>query len=424
MATAAQAPQTSQETRKARTAGADVAPESAPEAAGARDPRFSAADVDTRRERLYRQWEQYLLREARDTYAARERNWPWDLSNVAAYERSLAGPRRRWRALLGGWPRQRPPLAPRVELLATEEATGGRYRLERVWFTALPGVEVDALLLTPPAPPVNGARTARAAVLVQHGLSGTPEEVVGVIPGAEANAYRRIGIRLAERGFIVFAPHMVGGFGRPEFGQTYVAALAGKAQGRARTQLNRIAIEYGRTLMGLEMLMLARAVDFLAARPDVDAGRIGMFGLSQGGQSALWFPALDTRIAATVVSGYFNQRFGKQLIPSERYTAYLGTEEEDKFLMGRLQFGGDAELASLVCPRPLFVEHGKKDGIGWWEYVQEEFGRVQTIYERLGIGERAAIGLHEAGHIADGEESLPFLERWLSPQQGPPTGAG
>lgn len=418
MATATPPPHTGQ------TSPAVAASEAAPGASGALDPQFSASDVDvdTRREQLYRQWEQYLLREARCTYDARERSWPWDFSSVEAYERSLAGPRRRWRALLGGWPAARPALSPRVELLATEEDTGGRYRLERVWFTALPGIEVDALLLTPP-PPGHGPHTTRAAVLVQHGMSGTPEEVVGVIPGAAASPYRRIGIRLAERGYTVFAPHMVGGFGRPEFGQTYVAALAGKAQGRARTQLNRIAIEYGRTLMGLEMLMLARAVDFLAARPDVDSTRIGMFGLSQGGQSALWFPALDTRIAATVISGYFNERFGKQIIPSERYTAYIGTEEEDKFLMGRLQFGGDAELASLICPRPLFVEHGKKDGIGWWEYVQEEFRRAQTIYERLGIAERAAFGLHEGGHIAHGEESLPFLDRWLQPQRAGPAAA-
>ncbi|MGH2350057.1 MAG: alpha/beta hydrolase family protein, partial [Chloroflexota bacterium] len=168
-----------------------------------------------------------------------------------------------------------------------------------------------------------------------------------------------------------------------------------------------------RTLMGLEMLMLSRAVDYLVSRPEIDDSRIGMYGLSQGGQSALYFPALDTRIAATVVSGYFNERFGKQLIPSDRYTAYLGTEEEDKFLMGRLSAFGDAELASLICPRPLFVEHGKRDGIGWWEYVRDEFQRVQALYVRLGIPERAALGLHDGGHIAYGEASLPFLDRWL-----------
>jgi cephalosporin-C deacetylase-like acetyl esterase len=318
--------------------------------------------------------------------------------------------RRRWKALLGGWPRARSALRARTELLATEEQTGGRYRLERIWLTALPGIAVDALLLTPPA---TADSPPRPAVLVQHGLSGTPEAAAGLVPGASTNPYRRLGLRLAERGYIVLAPHMVGGFGHPGNSQLYAAHLFGRAQGRARTQLNRLAIEYGRTLMGLEMFVLSRAVDYLATHPAVDPARIGMYGLSQGGQSALWLPAIDTRIAVTVISGFFNERFGKQLVTSDRYVAYLETEEEDKFLMGRLDGFGDAELASLICPRPLLVEHGKLDRIGWWEDVRDEFLRARAFYERLGIGDRAALAIHEGGHIAEGKEALPFLDRWL-----------
>jgi dienelactone hydrolase len=374
------------------------------------DPVYPAVELDTRRERLYRQWERHLLGEARRAYAGRERHWQWDFSSLAAYERSVVAMRRRWLSLLGGWPRRRGPLRARVERLASEAETGGRYRLERVWFTALPGIEVDALLLTPPPPPGAGPRPA---VLVQHGLSGTPEAAVGLVAGGQRNPYRRIGIRLAERGYVVLAPHMVGGFGHPDTNQLYAAHLAGTAQGRARTQLNRLAMEYGRTLMGLEMFVLSRAIDFLTTREGVDPARVGMYGLSQGGQSALWLPALDTRVAATAISGYFNERFGKQLVPSERYVAYLETEEEDKFLMGRLGAFGDAELASLICPRPLIVEHGKQDRIGWWEYVRDEFCRAHSFYERLGVPERAALAVHEEGHVAEGSQALPFLDRWL-----------
>jgi dienelactone hydrolase len=373
------------------------------------DPQYSPHDLDPRRERLYRQWDGYLRQEARRTYQRRGKRWHWDFTSLDAYERSVAGMRRRWKSLIGGWPRRRTPLRPRFELLATERDTGGRYRLERVWLTALPGVEIDALLLSPPHVP--GERIP--AVLVQHGLSGTPEAAVGLVADGHANPYRRIGLRLVERGYVVLAPHMVGGFGHPGTNQLYTAHLAGIAQGRARTQLNRLAIEYGRTLMGLELFALSRALDFLASLQHVDPGRMGMYGLSQGGQSALWLSALDTRLAATVISGFFNERFGKQLVTSERYVSYLETEEEDRFLMARLVSFGDAELASLICPRPLLVEHGKQDRIGWWEDVRDEFVRARSFYERLRIPERARLAIHEGGHVADGTEALPFLDSWL-----------
>ena len=375
------------------------------------DPVFTPEELDPRRERLYRQWESYLREEATRTYERRAAQWHWDFSSVAAYERSVARMRRRWKALMGGWPAHRPRLEPRTELLAAEDETDGRYRLERVWLNVLPGVEMNALLLTPP----RRDSLPRAAVLVQHGLSGTPEGAVGLVPDSHTNPYRRIGLRLVERGYVVLAPHMVGGFGHPHGNQLYAAHLAGIAQGRARTQLHRLALEYGRTLMGLEMFALSRAIDYMSRHPAIDRSRIGMYGLSQGGQSALWLGALDTRLAATVISGFFNERFGKQIVTSERYVSYLETEEEDRFLMGRLVAFGDAELASLICPRPVLVEHGKQDRIGWWEYVRDEFERAHSFYERLGVGERATLAIHGGGHVAEGGEAVPFLDRWLRP---------
>lgn len=380
--------------------------------AGARHPLYAGADLEPRREHLYRAWERYLMARARSAYERRGRFWRWDFSSLDAYERSIIPARRRWRATLGGWPARRTPLSPRYDLLAEAGGTGGRYRLERVWFTVVPGVEVDALLLTPLAP----GRGPRAAVIAQHGVNGTPEEAVGLVPEPTASQYYcRLGIRLAERGYVVLAPHLAGGWGGQEFGEAYIPRLTGKPQGRARTQLYRLAIEHGRTLMGVETFMLSRAVDLLSAHAAVDPQRVGMYGLSKGGQATLWFAALDTRIAAAVVSGYFNERFGKMLVPSEQYVSYIETDLEFTYLMGRLRAFGDPELASLICPRPLFVEHGEQDSIGWWEHVRDEFARVEDHYRRLGIADRVGLDIHEHGHIVHGEQAFPFLDRWLEP---------
>jgi uncharacterized protein len=50
-------------------------------------------------------------------------------------------------------------------------------------------------------------------------------------------------------------------------------------------------------------LDIAGAVDFLARQPDVDPSRIGVFGLSMGGEEAISAAATDSRIKAVVAEG-------------------------------------------------------------------------------------------------------------------------
>src|SRR5262249_26859638 len=164
-----------------------------------------------------RAWERYLHREARRTYARRVRHWRWDFGSLDAYERSVAGMRRRWEALLGGWPRPGGSPRPHTEVLATEDGTGGRRPAGRprgcpprpprggggrgarrggprrggpLGPPPLGGWGAPPLP-PPPRPPRGGAPPPpgpppagpRPAVLVQHGLSGTPEGAVGLVPG-------------------------------------------------------------------------------------------------------------------------------------------------------------------------------------------------------------------------------------------------
>ena len=59
---------------------------------------------------------------------------------------------------------------------------------------------------------------------------------------------------------------------------------------------HRIALEYGSC--GGEVFNTIRALDVLAADPAVDAGRIGITGVSGGGAMSLFAAALDQRIRA------------------------------------------------------------------------------------------------------------------------------
>ena len=52
----------------------------------------------------------------------------------------------------------------------------------------------------------------------------------------------------------------------------------------------------GRVLWGMMMFDEVQAVSYLASRPEVDATRIGAFGLSMGSTKAWWLAALDPRV--------------------------------------------------------------------------------------------------------------------------------
>jgi hypothetical protein len=67
-------------------------------------------------------------------------------------------------------------------------------------------------------------------------------------------------------------------------------------------------------------------------------------GYGEGGLIALYSAALDPRVQATLVSGYFQGR------------TELWKEPIYRGLWGLLREFGDAELASLIAPRGLVVE--------------------------------------------------------------------
>lgn len=365
------------------------------------DPRIPEEDIQKLRVRLYEQFDAYYSRLCAETEHTRQQRWARDFSSLEAYERSVEPNRQRFLQMMGGWHWEREDLKPRVEhLLDTDD-----YRLERVFLTCFAGMEIDCLLLTPPGP------GPRPAVIAQHGLSGTPEVVCGFTD--YGGVYGRIGIRLAQAGYKVIAPHMVGGFGAGEDGRNYVAGMEGVSWGRARTRLSRKAGQVGQGLFGAELFCLSRVVDYLQTLPDVLPDRIGFYGLSQGGQTALWFPAVEKRIKASVGASFFNHRYPKQVVTGETYRAYLDSEEEDKFYPGQLLEFSDADIASLICPRAYMVEQGTNDLAVDWRMAQDEFSRLRPIYEALGIAERVQMVVFEGGHEIRGVEGIAFLDRWL-----------
>lgn len=368
-------------------------------------PIIPGDEIQKRQKQLYENYERYYQQQCEQARKNRSDRWHRDFSSLKAYEQSIQPQREHFLQLLGGWKWERGELKLRVESLFEFDGI----KVSRVWIRIFDDVEMDCLLLMP-----QGAKK-HPAVLAQHGWNGTPEDVCGFVDNAVKPdySYHQIGARLARTGFIVIAPHMVGGWVPWPGDNRFIDSIPDKVFGYARTRVQRRASLVGMNLMGAEMFALSRAVDYLITLPEVDPENIGMYGLSQGGTSALYFPALDTRIKASVSSAYFNQRDNKMLIRRSGITPFIDSFEEDRFTWPNLLDFSDSDIASLICPRAFFAENGMKDSSVFWEDAREEFSLLKNYYEKLGIPERAEQHLHPYGHIALGSRAIPFLKKHL-----------
>ena len=285
-----------------------------------------AADVLARHKEQQQQIERYLDRQVEKAERTRAAAWNRDFSSIEAYERSVESWRKRLGKWLGGIDYSKAELHSREEKMnETKDFTA-----YRVWFTAFEDVQVYGILLLPKQN--NGKRPAVIAI---HGMQGSPESVCGLTE--KEDYHRRFGARLAEHGFVVFAPLDIN-----------------TADGRQ--WLDRKAKMVGQRLQGLEQFKIMRVVDYLQQRPEVDPKRIGIYGISWGGRTSMNAAALDRRLAACVVSGHFMDSTPKMVTPSPHYTAYIEVREDYAFFERHFLDFSDADICSLICPRPLFIE--------------------------------------------------------------------
>ncbi len=233
----------------------------------------------------------------------------------------------------------------------------------------------------------------RPVVVCQHGLEGRPQDVVN--PKEITRAYRSFGAKLADLGFVVFAPQ-----------NPYI--------GRDRFRvLNRKGNPLKLSLYSFIVAQNDRILDWLETLPFVDPARIGYYGLSYGGKTAMRLGALLGRYCVVVCSGDFNEWIWKNITLLWRNSyMFTGEYEMYEFNMGYTYNYG--ELARLIAPRPFMVERGHDDGVGLDEWVAHEYARVRRIYSRLGIADRTEIEFFPGGHVINGQGTFRFLRRHLN----------
>ena len=276
--------------------------------------------------------DRFALREIAEGVAKRAALWKRDYTNPAAYEQSIEANRGHLREILGA-------VDPRVTAAGLQQVVvgghqtksrGTKFTATPIRWPALESVYAEGLLLEPEGTPV-------ARVICLPDADWTPEAFAGLVEGVPVES--QLARRLAEQGCQVLVPTLIDRSdefsGHPDVRYTNQPH---------REFIYRQAFEMGRHIIGYEVQKVLAGVDQLQLLNERQKLPVVVAGIGEGGLVALHSAALDPRIEATLVSGYFGPREGVWAEPIYRNVWAL------------LKEFGDADLASLVAPRGLVIE--------------------------------------------------------------------
>lgn len=350
-------------------------------------------DVDARHARHLHELNRHSQEVLRESPYVREAQTlsRLDFSSLAAYERSTQVLREEFHnQVIGRF--SLPPLPFQPRSRAVRETAG--WIGYEVVLDVFPDVFAYGLLLVPKH---ISPGEKRPVVVCQHGLEGRPQDTIG---DPTAEPYAGFSARLAERGFVVFAPQ-----------NPYIF------EDRFRT-LQRKAYPLGRTLFSIITPQHQQIVDWLQTLEFVDPSRIGFYGLSYGGKTAMRVPAIVTDYCLSICSADFNEWVDKNASTrNPRTYANMGEYEIFEFDLGSTF--NYAEMAALIAPRPFMVERGHFDGVADDWTVASEYAKVRFLYSaELKLPERTEIEFFDGPHAIHGDGTFRFLHhhlRWPEP---------
>ena len=279
---------------------------------------------------------------------------------------------------------------PSAEVMETVEAEDHTRHVLRVSVSEPSTLPANLLV---PRDLSSGERRPGLLVLHGHARHGM-DSVCGVREDDERRAYVLLAVRA---GYVVLAPAWWGWAGRD--GHLDLV--------RQRDKCNVIqmaAAMYGMNVIDLHVQDGQAALDVLAARPEVDAGRLGCIGNSYGGRTTMWLTIFDERVRACVASGCMN---------NFRERSLKLTSCGIQYPFGLLRYGDVPEVFSLIAPRPMQLQAGEKDGLITPEDRDAMERVVRRAYRLLGAEEKFSYALHPEGHILLWGLAAPFLREYL-----------
>ncbi len=162
----------------------------------------------------------------------------------------------------------------------------------------------------------------------------------------------------------------------------------------------------GQVLYGMMMFDEFRAMDYLASRPEVDAQKLGAFGMSMGATKAWWLAALDPRVKACIdvccLTDY------EELIRTK------GLKEHGiyYYVPSLLKHFQTADINELIVPRARLSVNGRLDPLTPPAGVEKVRDRLMPLYRQYGKEADCRIELFDCAHVELPEMRMRILE-WM-----------
>ncbi|MEK7406735.1 MAG: alpha/beta hydrolase family protein [Acidobacteriota bacterium] len=273
------------------------------------------------------------------------------------------------------------PKPPRVRTLSTEKKDG--YTVEKFVFDNGVDSEAPGYIAIP-----ENRKGRLPAVLAMHGHGSSKDNIFGVAPSSQDVA----GL-LARRGYVVLAIDNYFGGERKGKGPAGELEVMAKSSDQEMSQF-KLNLWLGRTLWGMMLRDEQIALDYLASRPEVDAGRIGAQGMSMGSTRSWWLGAIDDRIKALVGVACFTRY--EDLIAIRALRAH-GIYY---FVPGILKHFDSEGVMALLAPRPFLALTGDRDAGSPPEGMKKLEEILNRFYRLYGKPDQfRSIVYPETGHV-------------------------
>jgi dienelactone hydrolase len=165
----------------------------------------------------------------------------------------------------------------------------------------------------------------------------------------------------------------------------------------------------GLTWPGVFLWEDQRALDYLCARPDVAARRVGCAGLSGGGLRTVFLAGSDDRIGAAVCVGMMTTWRDYLLNKSHTHTwmCYVPLLPRD------LDY---PEILGLRVPLPTLVQNDSEDTLFTLPEMQRADRILAEVYRKANAADRYRCTFYPGPHKFDLEmqkEAFAWFDRWL-----------